>query len=175
MVITLLKVLLQLPLISATLMLNTCKPLGKLSSSSKKPFKKDYEHLVMVELETTIELFSRYGDDGKVLLSVELERILNKNLKQGFILDAHIAQNEEQRQIMWARREAATEISLLKRPLINNDIAVPLDMVSKFLDIMEKRLPELDQNADVFIVSHLGDGNVHYGVWPSQDLSLIHI
>ncbi len=117
-----------------------------LSSSNRKPFENDYEHLVMVELE----------------------RILNQNLNKGFVHDAHIAQNEEQRKIMWARREAATEISLLKRPLINNDIAVPLDMVSKFLDIMERRLPELDQNADDFIVSHLGDGNVHYGVWPSQ-------
>ena len=140
----------------------------ELSSSSRKPFQKDYDHLVMIELETTVELFSRSGDDGQVLLSGELERILNKNLVDGSILDAHIAQNEEQRKIMWARREAATEISLLKRPLINNDIAVPLDMVSKFLGIMEKKLPELDPDADVFIVSHLGDGNVHYGVWPSQ-------
>ena len=141
----------------------------QLSSFSKKPFKKDYEHLIMVELETTIELFSRYGDDGKVLLSVELERILNKNLKKGFILDAHIAQNEEQRLIMWERREAAAEISLLKNPLINNDIAVPLDKVSEFLTVMEKKLPELDAGADVLIVSHLGDGNVHYTVWPSKD------
>ena len=123
----------------------------------------------MVELETTVELFSRYGDDGKVLLSGELERILNENLNEGFILDAHIAQNEEQRLIMWERREAAAEISLLKTPLINNDIAVPLDKVSKFLTIMEKKLPELDPDADVLIVSHLGDGNVHYTVWPSKD------
>ena len=96
-------------------------------------------------------------------------RILNKNLNEGFILDAHIAQNEEQRLIMWERREAAAEISLLKTPLINNDIAVPLDKVSKFLTTMEKKLPELDPHADVLIVSHLGDGNVHYTVWPSND------
>ena len=32
---------------------------------------------------------------------------------------------------------------------------------------MEKKLPELDPDADVLIVSHLGDGNVHYTVWPS--------
>ena len=141
----------------------------ELSSSSKKPFEKDYEHLVMVELETTVELFSRYGDDGKTLLSGELERILNKNLNEDFILDAHIAQNEEQRLIMWERREAAAEISLLKKPIINNDIAVPLDKVSKFLTVMEQKLPDLDPDADVLIVSHLGDGNVHYTVWPSKD------
>jgi FAD/FMN-containing dehydrogenase len=34
---------------------------------------------------------------------------------------------------------------------------------------MEKKLPELDPDADVLIVSHLGDGNVHYTVWPSKD------
>ena len=135
----------------------------------RKPFENEYDHLVMVELETTVELFSKFGDDGQVLLTVELQRILNQNLSKGYIVDAHIAQNEEQRSIMWARREAATEISLMKRPLINNDIAVPLDKVSQFLDIMEKKLPELDPNADAFVVSHLGDGNVHYGVWPSQD------
>lgn len=141
----------------------------ELSSASRRPFKEDYEHLVMVELETTVELFSRCGDDGQVLLSGELERILDRNLDKGLILDAHIAQNEEQRLIMWERREAAAEISLLKTPLINNDIAVPLDKISKFLTIMEKKLPELDPDADVLIVSHLGDGNVHYTVWPSLD------
>ena len=141
----------------------------ELSSASRRPFKEDYEHLVMVELETTVELFSRCGDDGQVLLSSELERILDRNLDKGLILDAHIAQNEEQRLIMWERREAAAEISLLKTPLINNDIAVPLDKISKFLTIMEKKLPELDHDADVLIVSHLGDGNVHYTVWPSRD------
>ena len=141
----------------------------ELSSASRRPFKQDYEHLVMVELETTVELFSRCGDDGQVLLSGELERILDRNLDKGLILDAHIAQNEEQRLIMWERREAAAEISLLKTPLINNDIAVPLDKISKFLTIMEKKLPELDPDADVLIVSHLGDGNVHYTVWPSRD------
>lgn len=141
----------------------------ELSSASRRPFKEDYEHLVMVELETTVELFSQCGDDGQVLLSGELERILDRNLDKGLILDAHIAQNEEQRLIMWERREAAAEISLLKTPLINNDIAVPLDKISKFLTIMEKKLPELDPDADVLIVSHLGDGNVHYTVWPSRD------
>ena len=141
----------------------------ELSSASRKPFQKDYEHLVMVELETTIELFSRSKDDGQVILSGELERILNKNLDRGVILDAHIAQNEEQRLIMWERREAAAEISLLRTPLINNDIAVPLDKVAKFFNIMEKKLPDLDPDADVLVVSHLGDGNVHYTVWPSKD------
>ena len=141
----------------------------ELSTASRKPFQKDYEHLVMVELETTIELFSRSKDDGQVILSGELERILNKNLDRGVILDAHIAQNEEQRLIMWERREAAAEISLLRTPLINNDIAVPLDKVAKFFNIMEKKLPDLDPNADVLVVSNLGDGNVHYTVWPSKD------
>ena len=67
-----------------------------------------------------------------------------------------------------ANRMAARVAEVIK-VLINNDIAVPLDQVSKFLTIMEKKLPDLDPDADVLIVSHLGDGNVHYTVWPSKD------
>ena len=62
---------------------------------------------------------------------------------------------------MWERREAAAEISLLKKPLINNDIAVPLEKISEFLTIMEKKIQELDPEADVLIVSHLGDVTCH--------------
>ena len=61
----------------------------ELSSASRRPFKEDYEHLVMVELETTVELFSQCGDDGQVLLSGELERILDRNLDKGLILDTY--------------------------------------------------------------------------------------
>jgi len=30
-------------------------------------------------------------------------------------------------------------------------------------------LPRTSANADLFYISHLGDGNVHYGVYPSSD------
>jgi FAD/FMN-containing dehydrogenase len=52
--------------------------------------------------------------------------------------------------------------------MVNNDIAVPLDKVSVFLERMGARLGRLDPAAVPLVVSHLGDGNVHYTIWPSN-------
>ncbi len=41
--------------------------------------------------------------------------------------------------------------------------------MSEFLTVMEKKLPELDAGADVLIVSHLGDGNIHFNVCPPSN------
>jgi FAD/FMN-containing dehydrogenase len=89
--------------------------------------------------------------------------------EEGLLLDAVVAQNEAQRTEMWARREAAAEIAMSRKPFISNDIAVPLDKVAAFLKTMERRLPDCDPAAQENIVAHLGDGNVHYTVWPSND------
>ena len=74
---------------------------------------------------------------------------------------------------MWARREAAAEVSTMKRPLIN-DIAVPVDKVQVFLDRMTARLPQVDAGAEDITVAHLGDGNVHYTVWPQSQDPAVH-
>ncbi|MGB8623130.1 MAG: FAD-linked oxidase C-terminal domain-containing protein, partial [Paracoccaceae bacterium] len=70
---------------------------------------------------------------------------------------------------IWARREAAAEITFSRRPIVDNDIALPLDRVAAFLERMETRLPALDAGAEALTVGHLGDGNLHYAVFPSRD------
>ena len=52
--------------------------------------------------------------------------------------------------------------------MVNNDIALPLESVAAFLDQMKTRLAEIDAQAAALVVSHLGDGNVHYAVWPAS-------
>jgi FAD/FMN-containing dehydrogenase len=69
---------------------------------------------------------------------------------------------------MWARREAAAEITFAVRPFIDTDIAVPLDRVADFLTGIHARLPALDAGAATLSVAHLGDGNVHFTVFPTR-------
>ena len=66
---------------------------------------------------------------------------------------------------MWASREAAFEISMTKGPMVITDISVPLDKIGSFLDAMAGRLEETAPGAAPFVVAHLGDGNIHYGIW----------
>ena len=39
---------------------------------------------------------------------------------------------------------------------------------------METRLREIDDQVKVLVVSHLGDGNVHYAVWPKIYDEFVH-
>lgn len=142
----------------------------ELNPSAREPFDAPHDVNIMVEIGTTIAAKARPDASGAVPLVTEFEQIMGSLFESGAILDASVAQNEAQRRAMWERREAAAEVVLVHKPLINHDIAVPLDKVATFIEAMEQRLPLIDAGAKPMIVSHLGDGNVHYAVWgKSQD------
>jgi FAD/FMN-containing dehydrogenase len=98
-----------------------------------------------------------------------LEETLGQMLEDGSLTDAVIARNEAQRAQMWARREAAAQVTIARQPMINNDICVAVDKVDTFLNMAISRLQALDPGASDTCVCHLGDGNVHYIVYPSDD------
>ncbi len=123
---------------------------------------------VLVEVGATAARDVIPGADGQVPLGGYLETVLTGLLEDGILRDAVIAQSDAQRAEMWARREAAAELALARLPLINNDIAVPLDQVGRFLAVMDDRLRQVDPEALAIVVSHLGDGNIHYAVWPGE-------
>jgi FAD/FMN-containing dehydrogenase len=82
--------------------------------------------------------------------------------------DAVIAQNETQRRSMWARREAAAEITVGFPGAVDTDVAVPLEAVPSFLKQITDRVQKIDPEGQEFYLSHLGDGNLHYTFYPSD-------
>lgn len=146
----------------------------ELNDAAREPFDNPYDVNIMVEIGTTIASKASPDASGQIPLVGEFEQILADLFESGAVLDAVVAQNESQRKAMWERREAAAEVVLKHKPLINHDIAVPLDKVASFIEAMEKRLPELDAGAKAMIVSHLGDGNVHYSVWGKSQDPAVH-
>ncbi|MDA7426508.1 FAD-binding oxidoreductase [Thalassococcus lentus] len=124
---------------------------------------------LLVEVGATAPRDIEPDADGTVPITGYLEAALGDLLEEGAVVDAVVAQSEAQRSEMWAMREAAAEVSLTHKPLVNNDIAVALDDVSVFLESINARLKALDPEATAITVSHLGDGNIHYTVWPSKD------
>ena len=140
----------------------------------RRPFTTRYEVNLLVEIATIIPSDSISGKDGVVPLMADLETALAQMFKRGAVLDAVVAQSEAERREMWERREAAGEITMHRHPIVNSDIAVPLDRVTEFLQQMEALLPQLDAGAETIIVSHLGDGNVHYAVWPKSSDPAVH-
>jgi len=136
---------------------------------TRPAFDQSHAHNIMVELGAVAPRDAVPDGDGTVPLAALLEQTLAVMFRDGSVLDAVVAQSDAQRTEMWDRREAAGEVTLANDVIINNDVALPLDKVSVFLDRAGARLHALDPEGRAMVVAHLGDGNVHYMVWPSRD------
>ncbi|GIT89782.1 oxidoreductase [Jannaschia pagri] len=117
-----------------------------------------HDHAVMIDLGG---LSRPLGD--------MLEQVLADAVEAGDVLDATVAQNEAQRAHIWEMREAAAEITFTRLPIVDNDVALPLDGVAPFIETMTARLAQMDAGADHLICAHLGDGNIHLTVYPTSD------
>ncbi|MGR3467036.1 MAG: FAD-binding oxidoreductase, partial [Shimia sp.] len=86
----------------------------------------------------------------------------------GALTDVLICQNDTQRETLWAVRDDAAEITFDGRLFVDNDISVPIDRLPAFITAAEARIQTLDPGAEIFLIAHLGDGNLHYTVYPTK-------
>ena len=112
---------------------------------------------IFVEAATTVP-----GEDP----TERLQTLLAGAMEAGDVADAVIATSEQQRRRLWQMREAAAEITFTDPLVIDTDVALPLDRLQTFLDNMAARLALIDPKAWSLVVAHLGDGNIHYSVYP---------
>ncbi|MBV7377526.1 FAD-binding oxidoreductase [Maritimibacter dapengensis] len=129
----------------------------EIAEGARAPFDASYDVNVLVEL------------GGPAELAETFETELESAFESGEILDAVIAQSEAQRREMWTRREAAAEVAFSKAPVVATDIALPLDRVDSFFPAVRTALAEIDADFEDTSVAHLGDGNIHYVVYPTRD------
>jgi FAD/FMN-containing dehydrogenase len=102
-------------------------------------------------------------------VQAQLESLLGEMLEEGTLLDAVIARSEQQRRDIWHRREVAGQFSYKVHPLVDTDVALPLDRVADFLDRVLPAIHQLDPGATELVVGHLGDGNIHYTSLPTRN------
>lgn len=133
------------------------------------PFTPQPALALLVELGATAPRDCTPAEDGSLPLTDLLQDTLMPLMEAGLIAEAEVAQTEAQRRAMWQRRELAAEITFARRPLIDTDIALPLEAVAPLLEAFEALLPGLDPAAETLAVAHLGDGNVHLTIFPGQD------
>ena len=141
---------------------------------AREPFEAPHDVNLLVELGATAPRDATPGPDGAVPIVTHLEEVLAALMEDGLVLDATVARNDAQRAEMWARRESAGDLTVTSDFLIINDVALPLDRVETFLSRARTRVDEIDPGAREFVVAHLGDGNVHYTVWPTGPDAATH-
>jgi FAD/FMN-containing dehydrogenase len=135
----------------------------------KSPLARHFPVNILVEAATTSPRDATPDAAGTVPLTATLEAELAAMIEAGEIDDATVAASEAQRRRLWAMREAAAEITVGRHPIVDCDVALPVDRVEQFLAAMKHRLAALDPGAEEIVVCHLGDGNIHYSAFPARD------
>jgi FAD/FMN-containing dehydrogenase len=99
-------------------------------------------------------------------LSERVEAALGDAFERGLATDGVVASSEAQRQNMWWLRETIPECNRKVGAISSHDISVPISRISAFVDEGIQRLSAIDPVMRLNCFGHIGDGNLHYNVFP---------
>lgn len=116
---------------------------------------------VLVEVED--------GPGGNV--AERVETALGHAMEAGIADDVLIAQNDAQRATFWRVRETIPEANRLVGAISSHDISLPASRLGDFVDRAGPALHALDPGMRINCFGHLGDGNLHYNVFPAKGVS----
>ncbi|MVA25054.1 FAD-binding oxidoreductase (plasmid) [Agrobacterium vitis] len=102
--------------------------------------------------------------DGRGDIADRLQEVLGEAMEGGQITDVLISANEAQRAAIWKLRHSVTESHKKYGMGMSHDVAVPIGDIPRFIQIAKAKIDEAFPQADIAIVGHVGDGNLHYNV-----------
>ena len=94
-----------------------------------------------------------------------LEGLFADAFEAGVVTDGVVAQSEGQRAEFWAIRESIPEANRRIGSVSSHDISVPVAAIPDFIAEAPGRLEKINSYR-INCFGHLGDGNLHYNVFP---------
>nr|WP_229802220.1 FAD-binding oxidoreductase [Amylibacter ulvae] len=93
--------------------------------------------------------------------------VLETAMETELVIDALLAQSQSQRDEFWNLRETIPEANRMIGAISSHDISVPISRIPEFI---AKTPALLAKFGDIRIncFGHLGDGNLHYNVYPPK-------
>ena len=101
-----------------------------------------------------------------------LVAIFEAGLAAGLVTDGTVAQSEAQRAAFWAIRETIPLANRKVGAISSHDISLPLSEIAGFVILAEAALAALAPMR-VNCFGHLGDGNLHYNLFPVKGKSAV--
>lgn len=108
---------------------------------------------VLVELSDT-------GDTAA--LDQAMQAVLESAFERGLVADAAIGTSEARRTAMWEFRHSVSEANKKGGIGLTTDCAIPISAVPTFIARASQAVRAIVPNQPIVIVSHVGDGNVHF-------------
>jgi len=112
-------------------------------------------------------VLAEVADGPGAEVGARLEAALGEALEAGLATGALLAQNEAQRMAFWGVREAIPEANRRIGSVSSHDIALPPARIPEYLARADAAIAALDPGLRVNCFGHLGDGNLHYNVFPA--------
>ncbi len=116
-----------------------------------EPFSERHQWMVLMDCG---------GVDG---LTEAMENALTTAMETGLVIDAVLSQNIAQRQALWQIRETIPAANKRVGSISSHDISVPVGKVPAFITAAKS---VIDPQFRINCFGHLGDGNLHYNVFP---------
>jgi FAD/FMN-containing dehydrogenase len=108
------------------------------------------------------------ADGAGAEIGPRLEAALAEAVDAGAATDALVAQSEAQRRAFWALREAIPEANRRIGSVSSHDMSLPPSRLAEFVERADAAMAALDPSLRVNCFGHLGDGNLHYNVFPAE-------
>jgi FAD/FMN-containing dehydrogenase len=115
-------------------------------------------------------VLAEVGDGAGSDIPARFEEVLGLALERGIAADALIAQSAAQRDAFWTVRERIPEANRLIGSVSSHDISVPLSKIVEFIERAGPAVTAIDPRLRINCFGHLGDGNLHYNVFPPRDV-----
>jgi len=117
------------------------------------PIAQDYPYYVLIEV---------MGLNNELV-----EEALADALDNALIVDAVIAQSEQQSSQLWAMRDDVAQC-FRYAPTITFDVSLPIPAMAGYVDEVNDRLQRRFPDGRNFVFGHMGDGNLHLVVSPGE-------
>lgn len=111
-------------------------------------------------------VLAEVADGAGSEVPARFEAMLAEALERGMIEDVLIAQNVAQRAAFWTVREQIPEANRLIGSISSHDISVPRSRLVEFIERGGPAIHAIDPDLRINCFGHIGDGNLHYNVFP---------
>lgn len=129
--------------------------LSEVGPDFRNPFDQTPEWMVLIDIGTVADLPPQDA----------LEALFSEAHEAGLVSDGVIASSEAQRHDFWNIRESIPEANRRVGSVSSHDISIPISSIPEFI----RKTPDLLAKLGDFRINcfgHVGDGNLHYNVFP---------
>lgn len=123
----------------------------------RRPFDPAPDWMVLMDLGLPVGL-----DTAQIF-----ESLIGAAFEDGLVTDALIAQSQAQADEFWDVREQIPEANRLIGAISSHDISLPLGRVPEYITAADEMIRAFGP-LRINCFGHLGDGNLHYNVFPPQ-------